>query len=709
MSADREKDQVLADYSAFLRALLPQTESFLCHDRLGRLFWADQSTLADELSADETFGQALKKVLASPAGRGGEAVQLGPRVVYLLSLKDSAGAHHGAMTVVAQVSGDTDAQAVYDRLQPALRTLRRELTLRFRLLESRRKLAVQAAEEKLLHHVESIVHLPQESARTLDRILDLCRQYLSVAEAGVWIPGKQIRLLHSDRADAGETALRLDTLIARDREQTDDDCLILPVGAEAGDTAGELVLAGWGESGFSSRRRRRLARYIASHIQSVIERDFDALTGLLGWPIFEAQLAAQCLTESPHQHVLMYLDVDQLHVINQNYGRVAGDSVLSGFANVMQACLPQLPVSRISSDSFAALLPSGDSEFVRACGEEICKQFNALEFQGDGKSFSASVSIGIAPLEPGEEGASSSLAAAQVACRAAKERGADRVEIYESADQSIVQRLDDIQLVGRVREAIERGRLLLLGQPIRSIKKNAPFQYLEVLVRMLDDQDRLVEPGGFMSAAERYQLMKELDRWVVSRSLRTLSESGLGMASDRLRLAINLSGQSLGDEKFLDFVREQLMVSDVDPEMLCFEITETVAVANMQRAQAFMHALKRMGCRFSLDDFGTGLSSFAYLKLFPVDTLKIDGSFVRDLSTNKVSQSVVAAISEVARVMELETVAEFVQDEDSLELLRDLGIHWGQGYLLGEPASLERQLGSLGDAPAASRTSSFRR
>ena len=226
---------------------------------------------------------------------------------------------------------------------------------------------------------------------------------------------------------------------------------------------------------------------------------------------------------------------------------------------------------------------------------------------------------------------------------------------------------------------------------------------------MRDVQDRLVERGGFMSAAERYQLMKELDRWVVSRSLRTLSESGLGMASDRLRLAINLSGQSLGDEKFLDFVSEQLMVSDVDPEMLCFESTETVAVANMQRAQAFMHALKRMGCRFSLDDFGTGLSSFAYLKLFPVDTLKIDGSFVRDLATNKVSQSVVAAISEVARVMELETVAEFVQDEDSLELLRDLGIHWGQGYLLGEPASLERQLGSLGDAPAASRTSSFRR
>lgn len=707
MSATREKDQVLADYSAFLSALLPQTEGFLCHDRGERLFWADPQPLADEISEHRSFRNALKRVLNSPSGEGQEVVQVGQRLAYLQGLDDSDGAQHGVLTVVTPVTGNQEASAVYAALQPALRTLHRELSLRFRLMESRRKLTVHATEEKLLHHVESLVHQQQESAKTLDKILELCRTYLGVAQAGIRIPGKQVYLLRSDNKSPDDAAVHLDELIARDRQQSDADCLVLPTGLEATDTRGELVLAGWGKSDFSGRRRRRLARYIASHIRAVVERDFDALTGLLSWPIFEAQLAEQCRSDSRQQHVLMYLDVDQLHVINENYGRVVGDTVLSGFARVLQEQLKELPVSRISSDSFVALLPSGDREFARNQGEAICRQFAAMEFCGEDNNFRASVSIGIAPLEAGQDGGSSSLAAAQVACRAAKDRGSGRVEVYEPADQSIVRRLDDIQQVGRVREAIVQGRLVLLGQPILSIKKDKPFQYLEVLVRMLNEDNELVGPDDFISAAERYQLMQELDRWVVSRTLRNLSETGLTHASDRLRLAINLSGQSLGDEKFLDFVREQLTASSVAPEMLCFEITETVAVANMQRAQAFMHALKRMGCRFSLDDFGTGLSSFAYLKLFPVDTLKIDGSFIRDLATNKVSQSVVAAISEVARVMELDTVAEFVQDEDSLELLRDLGIHWGQGYLLGEPVSLDRQLVKLGDMPAASRTSGF--
>jgi len=175
---------------------------------------------------------------------------------------------------------------------------------------------------------------------------------------------------------------------------------------------------------------------------------------------------------------------------------------------------------------------------------------------------------------------------------------------------------------------------------------------------------------------------------VVTHSLQALADAKLTAPNAPIKLAINLSGQSLGDESFLPFVEEQISRSGVAPRLLCFEITESVAMANMQKAQNFMHTLKRLGCRFSLDDFGTGLSSFAYLKLFPVDTLKIDGSFVRDIATNQVSQSVVAAISEVARVMGLETVAEFVQNEASRNLLRDLGVAWGQGYLLGEPAPL---------------------
>ncbi|UCG73318.1 MAG: EAL domain-containing protein [Chromatiales bacterium] len=708
MTKTREKDQVLADYTAFLTALLPQTQGFLCHDRHGRPFWFDQQPIFDAVGGDAGFRKALQQVLDSAADAPHQLVRVERHNAYILSLADGAGTHQGALTVVAPTREGIPLDFVVDALQPALRTLRRELSLRVKLMGAQRKLTVQAAEEKLLHHVESVVCRPQESAKTLGDILELCRTYLSVAEAGMSVPDKQFRLLSSDGRDAGEPGERVDELIAQGLGKTGGDCVVVPIAEGAGQSAGQLVLAGWGQSAFSGRRRRRLARYVASQIDAVVARDFDPLTGLPGWPVFEALLVAESQKSPRRWPVLMYLDVDQLHVINQNYGRAVGDEVLCNFANVLQDRLQDLPMSRISSDSFAALVPSTDRESILGLAEGICKHFNSLRFRGGNKSFHASVSIGIAPLEGGEDG-SSNLSAAQVACRAAKDRGAGRVEIYEPADQSIVRRMDDIQLVGHVREAIDQERLLLLGQPIRSLKSDEPFQYQEVLVRMLDKQGRLVEPREFISAAERYQLMKELDRWVVSSSLRSLRDSGMTQASDPVRMAINLSGQSLGDERFLVFVREQIEATGVAPELICFEITETVAVANLQRAQAFMHALKGMGCRFSLDDFGTGLSSFAYLKLFPVDTLKIDGSFVRDLADNKVSQSVVAAISEVARVMELETVAEFVQDDNSLELLRDLGVHWGQGYLLGEPAPLAEQLGQPDVVPAASRTSSFSR
>jgi EAL domain-containing protein (putative c-di-GMP-specific phosphodiesterase class I) len=273
------------------------------------------------------------------------------------------------------------------------------------------------------------------------------------------------------------------------------------------------------------------------------------------------------------------------------------------------------------------------------------------------------------------------------------------VEVYQPADASIVQRFDDIQLVGHIRSAIENNRLALLAQPIVALKPGRLFHYYEILVRLLDDSGRHVAPADFLSSAERYQLMEDLDRWVLAETLRTVTARSKDFHAAPVRFAINLSGQSLGSEKFLQFAQDQIARSGIRPDTLCFEITETVAVANMQRAQAFMHTLKKIGCRFSLDDFGTGLSSFAYLKLFPVDTLKIDGSFVRDIATNEVSQSVVAAISEVARVMKLETVAEYVQDEKAMELLRDLGITWGQGYLLGTPEPLAEKLDIIAMSP----------
>jgi EAL domain-containing protein (putative c-di-GMP-specific phosphodiesterase class I) len=225
--------------------------------------------------------------------------------------------------------------------------------------------------------------------------------------------------------------------------------------------------------------------------------------------------------------------------------------------------------------------------------------------------------------------------------------------------------------------------------------------YFEILVRIVNERGEHVAPAEFISAAERYQLMEELDRWVVSRTLALLAVRGSHLRPGEARFAINLSGQSLGSNAFLPFVEGELKGSGVSPELITFEITESVAVARMQQAQTFMHTLKKIGCRFSLDDFGTGLSSFAYLKLFPVDTLKIDGSFIRDIASNVVSQSVVAAIAEVARVMQLETVAEYVQDQAALDLLRNLNISYAQGYLVGEAELLDATIDAVEQATVA--------
>jgi len=682
------KDRVFADYASWMRSLLGSPGAFYCYDRRAQLFWRDRGGLRPALSRE--CKRAVRRLL-----RGGpapaEPLSCGEHCAQLVPLRDARDQLHGALLIVAPArSGNRDLAA---SLAPAIRTLQRELALRYQLLESRRRVAVQAAEEKLLHHIDALLRESHRTGPALAEILRLCRLYLGIERAALVIDGRGIRLLSQapgGPADAGES---LDTLLgALQAQMAGDDLLSMPVDGPASAGRGWLLLQGWRRSNFSAARARRVARFIVSRVHAVLERETDLLTGLPVFNVFESRLAEACNARDAADKRLMYLDIDQLHVINENYGRDAGDELLQSLARLLRTWFGSHPVTRISSDSFAALLEDLSDAEAQQLAEDTCRRFHRQVFTARDKRFRPSVSIGIAPLVPGEHGPAASLAAAQVACRAAKDRGAGRVEVYQQADQSIVQRLDDIQRVGSVRDALSEDRLVLLAQPIFPLKPGRALRYCEVLVRMLGDDGELLPPAEFLSAAERYQLMEEVDRRVVRLTLQALVATGHAEASGRVRVAINLSGQSLGDERFLDFVRAEIEAHGVAPQNLCFEITETVAVAHMQRAQAFMHSLRRLGCRFSLDDFGTGLSSFSYLKLFPVDTLKIDGSFVRDVATNVVSQSVVAALSEVARVMQLETVAEYVQDEQSLELLRSLGVTWGQGYLLGEPARLEDML-----------------
>jgi diguanylate cyclase (GGDEF)-like protein len=710
MDAGFDKNQIISDYTAFLQALLPEIIGFCCYDSRAHRFWHEQST--GEITFPEQYDAVLRQVLGVPEravsiGR----VRLEQAMAYIVPLIGDDQHTLGALTVLLDPTVDLPTyESCLNRVQPAVRSLERELTLRYRLVGLYKQLSVRSAEENLLHQVEKLVHLRRPCEKTLAHILLLCRRFLSIRGAALITPERNLRLSEGETVKPVELALMLSDMteqVSMASEPSKDSKNIVRFDAEADVLAmsvhddkkaviGLLALSGWKKSDFSQRRRKRIARYVVALIEDVIRRDYDSLTGMMSWSLFEAQLIEASQGMVGEHNFCLYFDIDQMHVINETFGRDAGDELLTSFARLLREQLGSYLTTRITGDRFATILVGVDIDRAREQAEEIARCFHELEYTRGDQILRPTVSIGIGPVAGASKVASAALAPAQVACQAAKERGRGRVELYQQGDASIIQRLDDIHQVGHIRSAIENNRMTLVAQPIVAIQpgKTAAYYY-EVLVRLIDSDGAHVMPADFFSAAERYQLMEELDRWVVTETLQLLAARMGDFEDLSLRIAINLSGQSLGSEQFLPFVVEQIKTSGVPARMLSFEVTETVAVANLQRAQKFMHTLKDLGCRFSLDDFGTGLSSFAYLKLFPVDTLKIDGSFVRDITTNVTSQSVVAAIAEVARVMQLQSVAEYVQDEEAMVLLKDLGVTWGQGFLLGAPEPLAEKLDSL--------------
>ena len=269
------------------------------------------------------------------------------------------------------------------------------------------------------------------------------------------------------------------------------------------------------------------------------------------------------------------------------------------------------------------------------------------------------------------------------------------MEVYDQHNQSFIRRYDDMHLVSEIQQTLDSDGFELMSQPIVALGDGAKQTRFEILLRMKDSKGNKVSSDAFFGAAERYQLMQQIDRWVVSTTMSKLGEHRDFLESSDASFAINLSGQSLGDDDILRFIEDEMESSGVPAASLCFEVTESAAVSNRRKAQAFINALRKHGCRFSLDDFGAGLSSFAYLKNFQVDTLKIDGGFIRDITDNRISESMVAAITQVAKVMELETVAEYVESKKIKTLITKLGVDYAQGHAIGKPVSLDSVLSEL--------------
>lgn len=467
-------------------------------------------------------------------------------------------------------------------------------------------------------------------------------------------------------------------LIARDGCQVPVQDSAAPIRSTDGRILGTVVVF---HDVSHERRLRHELSWQASH---------DALTGLINRREFEMQVAAVLASAKidHSNHALLFLDLDQFKIVNDTCGHVAGDEFLRQLTALLQEKMRESDLlARLGGDEFGVLLRNCPVEQAHYLGDYLRQVVKDFRFVSDNHAFEIGASIGLAEINENSKSLTDILSAADRACYVAKEQGRNRVHFYQESDVVIVRRHGEMLWVSRLNEALEHHRFKLYSQSIMSLNGEQE-EHAEILIRMMDEHDELVLPGAFIPAAERYDLMPAIDRWVIetlfSHIDRKHTLSRTAQAPDRVPCyAVNLSGISLNDDLLLGFISKQFEKYAISPTQICFEITETAAIGNLAKAKHFMEEVKRMGCRFSLDDFGSGLSSFAYLKNLPVDFLKIDGSFIKDIATDAIDCAMVAAINQVGHVMGIKTIAEWVENDLILAKVQDIGIDYAQGYAVG--------------------------
>ncbi|MGE5153437.1 MAG: EAL domain-containing protein [Bdellovibrio bacteriovorus] len=425
----------------------------------------------------------------------------------------------------------------------------------------------------------------------------------------------------------------------------------------------------------------------------------DGLTGLCNRVAFEERLHHLVhrpgTPEGRETHTLLYIDLDQFKVVNDVAGHVAGDEVLKQISSLMRHQVRETDMlARIGGDEFGVILTHCDIAHAQRVADAIHRALEGFKFPWDERQFRFGASIGALEFSPGETSLTDLLRAADLACYTAKNSGRRRTHVYHIDDVHTQRHRAEMDWATRLSDAVDGDRLVLHGQLVRPLRESRLGEGLsfEVLVRMREGDGTLVLPSVFLPAAERFDLMNLIDRWIIARVFRTVAQF-LRRPGHRIRrCALNLSGATLGDESLLPFVQEELARHALPPEIFCFEITETVAISNFPAALGLIRELRAMGCRFALDDFGSGLCSFAYLKNLPVDYLKIDGSFVRDLSGDAFNRALVGNINDIGHLLGKQTVAECAEDAATIAILAELGVDYAQGFGVAPPQPIEELL-----------------
>ena len=424
----------------------------------------------------------------------------------------------------------------------------------------------------------------------------------------------------------------------------------------------------------------------------------DPLTNCANRRGFERRL--KYLLSSPsvsgQEHALCYIDVDQFKVVNDTCGHIAGDELLRQIAALLENKIRETDLlARLGGDEFGIILSNCDAEYALALAENIRLTIKGNRFIWQKQSLDISVSIGLVPFGKDNATMSEILKNADAACYTAKDSGRNRVHRYEPNDEEVANRHGEMQWLNKITTALDLNQFTLFGQRIHSLNKtNSPLHF-EVLLRYLDSDGETVLPMAFIPAAEQYGVIKSIDKWVINRSMRLLGEALDKNENLEVHLSINLSGHSIGDQEILDWIKSQIRQYQIPPEWICFEITETAAIANLSQAVDFIKQLRFLGCKFALDDFGSGLSSFGYLTNLDVDSIKIDGHFIKSIKDNRLSRIIINAINQIGKVLDLQVIAEFAEDKVIIEELKKLNIHFAQGIGIHRPEPLENLLNPI--------------
>ena len=718
MVSESQVHRHFQQYWRMLGKLLPQVRSLLVFSGDGHFIWFSGDELPQMM---DRIGVEIDK-LRQQVAEGGKprlSVHVEPdRMLDLLALGSD---EYGSLMLVFGYDVDTPCLLDYERelLDLANEGLLREHALVQQLIEKEQELNQIADELGNRYEELNLIYTahdpglnPIHGRELLHKIVSNAASFLDVDIAVILVPGKEFRIVHQNHGVTDLQGRKLMQLLDRElfrQLQAVHDSLVInnrndaiklglitdfphklvasPLVDLDQEVVGLIAIINRPRHPDFTNSDRSLLEVLANKASSVLHYNFDPLTGLENSHSFEL-IVGETLKQTwktGRQHAIVNIDIDRMAVINDMGGLEAGDRLLRTLARVLRNSLrAEDSIARLGSDKFGILIRNSSLDQARKRVEKIARAASEIEVVLQDEVHEISISAGIAPVTSDIPNVSSVLGNAETARQAAKEKGRGQIQVFELDDKDLLRRKEQIHWVSRIQAALREDRFELFAQRIQPIRPDDDSRHYEILVRMRDEKGERVAPGLFLPAAENFFLMPRLDRWVIEKALSLLAEHDR-CGPDACGISINLSGQSMTDPELAQHVRERIRHYGIDPRRLCFEVTETAAIANIETAQVFIRRIRELGCLFSLDDFGTGQSSFAYLKNLEVDFLKIDGAFVHNLPGDRIALSMVTAIHHVARAMDLRTIAEYVENQDILDCLGDIGVDYAQGYGVHKP------------------------